>query len=647
LQDALRLLTLWFRYGRYQEVNIAVQEGFKSVSIDTWLQVIPQLIARIDTPIAHVRRLIHQLLSDIGKEHPQALVYSVTVASKSQAMRRKKAALAITDNMRVHSASLVEQALLVSQELIRVSILWTEMWHGGLEEASREYYGEKSIEGFFAVIEPLHQILENGPETLQEISFSQAFGANLQEAMEWCRKYKRTANMADLDQAWDLYYLVFKSTLKQLPQLTELDLSYVSPKLMVAKDLEVAVPGTYRSGEPVIKIASFVPILSVITSKQRPRKFTMNGSDGKVYQYLLKGHEDLRQDERVMQLFGLVNTLLNTDSETFKRHLSIQQYPVIPLSHISGLIGWVPHCDTLHSLICDYREQRKIVINAEQRLIFQMAPDYESKLSVLQKVEVFEHALENTTGQDLYRVLWLKSKSSEIWLDRRIQYTRSLAVMSMVGYILGLGDRHLSNLMLERLTGKVIHIDFGDCFEVAMTREKFPEKIPFRLTRMLVNAMEVSGIEGNYRITCENVMRVLRGNKDSLMAVLEAFVHDPLINWWRSPNEAAKQAEDQGQSEMDESENSANTDIVASNNAISTKAHKTAEQLDLNADRIGGESTNARALSVITRVSNKLTGRDFKYTQTLDVQSQVDRLILQARSVENLCQCYAGWCSFW
>ena len=45
--------------------------------------------------------------------------------------------------------------------------------------------------------------------------------------------------------------------------------------------------------------------------------------------------------------------------------------------------------------------------------------------------------------------------------------------------------------MLDRLSGKIIHIDFGDCFEVAMTREKFPERIPFRLTRMLINAMEV------------------------------------------------------------------------------------------------------------------------------------------------------------
>ena len=53
------------------------------------------------------------------------------------------------------------------------------------------------------------------------------------------------------------------------------------------------------------------------------------------------------------------------------------------------------------------------------------------------------------------------------------------------------GCRHPSNLMLDRVSGKIIHIDFGDCFEVAMTREKFPEKIPFRLTRMLLNAMEV------------------------------------------------------------------------------------------------------------------------------------------------------------
>lgn len=103
--------------------------------------------------------------------------------------------------------------------------------------------------------------------------------------------------------------------------------------------------------------------------------------------------------------------------------------------------------------------------------------------------------------------------------------------MSIIGYILGLGDRHPSNIMLQRYTGKIVHIDFGDCFEVAMKREKFPEKVPFRLTRMLTNAMEACGIEGNYRHTCELVMKLVREQRESLLAVLEAFVHDPLINW--------------------------------------------------------------------------------------------------------------------
>lgn len=59
------------------------------------------------------------------------------------------------------------------------------------------------------------------------------------------------------------------------------------------------------------------------------------------------------------------------------------------------------------------------------------------------------------------------------------------------------------------------------------------------------------------------------------------------------------------------------------------------------------EGLNAKALSIISRVSNKMTGKDFKTTVPLDIDSQVERLIHQATSIENLCQCYIGWCPFW
>ena len=59
------------------------------------------------------------------------------------------------------------------------------------------------------------------------------------------------------------------------------------------------------------------------------------GSDGKEYQFLLKGHEDLRQDERVMQLFGLVNSLLRSNADTFRRNLT---YVPCPLASGSSLL---------------------------------------------------------------------------------------------------------------------------------------------------------------------------------------------------------------------------------------------------------------------------------------------------------------------
>ncbi|XP_065002044.1 serine/threonine-protein kinase TOR-like [Musa acuminata AAA Group] len=673
LQDILRLLTLWFNHGATSEVQMALQKGFLHVKIEMWLAVLPQIIARIHSNNRIVRELIQSLLVRIGKGHPQALMYPLLVACKSISTLRRRAALDVVDKIRQHNGVLVDQANLVSKELIRVAILWHEMWHEALEEASRLYFGEHNIEGMLAVLEPLHAKLEEGAETIIETAFIQAYGRELQEARDCCLKYKNTGKDAELTQAWDLYYHVFRRIDKQLPSLTTLDLQSVSPELLKCHDLELAVPGTYRADAPLVTIATFAPQLIVITSKQRPRKLTIHGSDGEDYAFLLKGHEDLRQDERVMQLFGLVNTLLENSRKTAEKDLSIQRYAVIPLSPNSGLIGWVPNCDTLHHLIREYRDARKIPLNQEHRLMLAFAPDYDH-LPLIAKVEVFEHALQNTEGNDLAKVLWLKSRTSEVWLDRRTNYTRSLAVMSMVGYLLGLGDRHPSNLMLHRYSGKILHIDFGDCFEASMNREKFPEKVPFRLTRMLVKAMGVSGIEGNFRSTCENVMQVLRTNKDSVMAMMEAFVHDPLINWrlfnFNEVPQMSNYATTYVHPVVNSEESAPNKELPQPRGARERELLQAVNQLgDAN------EVLNERAVVVMARMSNKLTGRDFSSGSSvsgagssiqhapetsnlisgdarevdhgLSVKYQVDKLIKQATSHENLCQNYVGWCPFW
>ena len=190
LQDTLRLLTLWFDYGHHPAVHEALLEGIRTIEINVWLQVIPQLIARIDTPRALVGKLIHSLLIDIGKSHPQALVYPLTVASKSSFVDRKNAANQILKSMCTHSSNLVNQAAMISEELIRVAILWHEQWHEALEEASRLYFSEHDVKAMFKTLEPLHAMLERGPKTLKEVSFSQAYGRDLNEAQEWCNRFK-------------------------------------------------------------------------------------------------------------------------------------------------------------------------------------------------------------------------------------------------------------------------------------------------------------------------------------------------------------------------------------------------------------------------------------------------------------------------
>jgi len=405
---------------------------------------------------------------------------------------------------------------------------------------------------------------------------------------------------------------------------------------------------------------------------------TVIGSDGVEYRFLLKGHEDLRQDERVMQLFGLINVCLESDRLTRNQGLNIVRYSVLPLSNNSGLIGWVENCDTLNALVKQYREVRDVKMSVEHKLLSSKAPSYE-KLTLQQKVDVFLQVREATTGQDLAKMLWLKSKTSDVWVERRSNYTKSLAVMSMVGYILGLGDRHPSNLMLDRVAGRIVHIDFGDCFEVAMQRTKFPETVPFRLTRMLVKAMEISGIEGSYRSTSEKVMKILRDNKDSVMAMLEAFVYDPLISWRLvADNKSASAAQDNVEEDDEEGDGDDNVvSIVASSISDMDMNKSLPKDKDLPPPRVlnrhasvssivdssSQDVMNSRAIEVINRIQSKLDGREFisnlasddsdncrdstLVAKTSTVEDQVERLIIEATSVENLCQLFVGWCPFW
>ena len=82
--------------------------------------------------------------------------------------------------------------------------------------------------------------------------------------------------------------------------------------------------------------------------------------------------------------------------------------------------------------------------------------------------------------------------------ERRLAYTRSAATSSMIGYVLGLGDRHMQNILVDKNTAELVHIDLGVAFEQGKILPT-PERIPFRLTQDIVDGMGPSGVEGCFR----------------------------------------------------------------------------------------------------------------------------------------------------
>ena len=84
------------------------------------------------------------------------------------------------------------------------------------------------------------------------------------------------------------------------------------------------------------------------------------------------------------------------------------------------------------------------------------------------------------------------------WYERRLAYTRSVATNSIVGYIVGLGDRHVQNILVCLHSAELIHIDLGVAFEQGCLLPT-PETVPFRLTRDIVDGMGVCGVEGAFR----------------------------------------------------------------------------------------------------------------------------------------------------
>ena len=189
LQDTLRVLALWFSHGQFSQVRATIRQGFVRVRTSLWLQVFPQLIAHLDAPNPNVLLLLQDVLNVLSQSHPQSLLYPLLVVSRSRRPRRRRAALQLLALIQSRTGTLVDQAQLVSAELIRVSALWPELWRRALDHAWRSRSADPKIH--LAAIDrhlgPLFRKL-TAPETPHETALALQYLPTFRRAQSYLKQ---------------------------------------------------------------------------------------------------------------------------------------------------------------------------------------------------------------------------------------------------------------------------------------------------------------------------------------------------------------------------------------------------------------------------------------------------------------------------
>ena len=181
----------------------------------------------------------------------------------------------------------------------------------------------------------------------------------------------------------------------------------------------------------------------------------------------------------------------------------------------------------------------------------------------------------------------------------------------MLGHVLGLGDRHGHNILLDSKTGEVVHIDLGVAFEMGRVLP-VPELVPFRLTRDIVDGMGITKTEGVFRRCCEFTLDALREETYSIMTILDVLRYDPLYSWSISPVRMAK--------------------LQNARTGADDEVGNGEDQADVDKRTANEPSEADRSLEVVRK----------KLSKTLSVMATVNDLINQATDERNLAVLYSG-----
>lgn len=387
-------------------------------------------------------------------------------------------------------------------------------------------------------------------------------------------------------------------------------------------------------------ISSFIEVVDVASSKAKPKTLSLLTMCGKTVKFLVKQEKDgdLRKDARLMEFNTTVNRLLQEDPEGRKRNLRLRTYAVVCLNEECGILEWVNNTDCLRALITKahlYWQDVFPVLSYKEMSDPFVEIQTKSDDDLSRMVTAYAALMSKNEYKPCFHRWFLEQFADPTaWQEARTNFVHSAAVWSAVGHVIGLGDRHTENILIDVSNGEMVHVDFDCLFDKGLSLQR-PEIVPFRLTPNIVDAMGVTGVEGAYRRTLEVTMGVLRENKDTLLSVLEPFLRDPTVSWGRS-----------GRAQRNADGSAASTTTTGATKARDHENKEAKDMLQKISDRLTGvyniiHPQRERLLKAANKPTKGI-GVAKEEMLPLSVQGQVHRLIDEASAPENLVQMYIG-----
>ncbi|KAJ8117825.1 hypothetical protein OPT61_g1067 [Boeremia exigua] len=569
--DALRVFALWIEYADTDLANEAVGLYLQKVPSGKFALLMNQLSSRIQNESSEFQKLLLGLVYRICIEHPYHGMHQIfAIQMKVGPITREDVARSKDESARSRQKAAVELANHLRADG-RSKAYWSSIYQ------SNEIYHN------LAMFKGEKESTQQGRELPLD-------------------RYKES-----------------KELVNTIPKLN------VPPATL---QIEVRPNMEYTD---LPRIQRFKSTMSIANGLSAPKIITAIGTDGRPYKQLFKsGNDDLRQDAIMEQVFDQVSRLLKNHTATRIRNIGIRTYKVLPLSTRSGLMEFVPNTLPLHSWVMPAHEKYYPNDYKSDRCRKEIGACQSDSLTT--RVKVWKKVTENFHPVMRYFLLE-RFEDPDDWFERRLAYTRSTAAISILGHVLGLGDRHCHNILLDEKSGEVVHIDLGVSFEAGRVLP-IPEVVPFRLTRDLVDGMGYTKTEGVFRRCCEFTMDTLREERESIMTLLNVLRYDPLVNWSVTPTKAKRMQEG-------DATNTARGQSVAPGGTPAPPgsaveqaeaAHESLKKKEK--EEQAGEA--GRALSVVEK----------KLSKTLSTKATVNELIQQATDEKNLSVLYMGWASY-